>query len=96
MSGNPALATDSVPRLAPHARLRRDATRGVWTVQAPERTFMLDDTAHAILAHCDGANTLERIVDRLCDAFPGAPRATIAADVEAMLQDLADKGVIVA
>lgn len=57
---------------------------------------MLDDTAHAILAHCDGATTLNGVVDRLCAAFPDAPRATIAADVETMLQDLADKGVIVA
>ncbi len=90
------LASGSVPRLAPHARLRHDAARGVWAVQAPERTFMLDDTAHAILAHCDGATTLDGIVDRLCEAFPDAPRATIATDVGAMLQDLADKGVIVA
>jgi len=96
MTARPVLASDSAPRLAPHTRLRHDAMRGVWTVQAPERTFMLDDTAHAVLAHCDGATTLNGIVDRLCDAFPGAPRATIAADVAAMLQDLADKGVILA
>jgi pyrroloquinoline quinone biosynthesis protein D len=96
MTAGPVLAADSVPRLAPHARLRRDAVRGVWAVQAPERTFMLDETAHAVLARCDGATTLDGIVDRLCGAFPDAPRATIAADVAAMLQDLADKGVILA
>jgi pyrroloquinoline quinone biosynthesis protein D len=96
MTAGLILAFDSAPRLAPHTRLRHDAMRGIWTVQAPERTFMLDDTAYAVLAHCDGATPLYGIVDRLCDAFSDAPRATIAADVEAMLQDLADKGVIVA
>ena len=90
------LAFDSVPKLAPHVRLRHDAARGVWTIQAPERTFMLDDTAHAILAHCDGATPLAGIVDCLCEAFPDAPRETITADVEAMLQDLADKGILLA
>lgn len=96
MTAGLVLASDSMPRLAPHMRLRHDAARGVWAIQAPERTFMLDDTAHAVLAHCDGATPLSGIVDHLCDAFPDTPRTAIAADVGAMLQELADKGVIVA
>lgn len=90
------LVLTSVPRLAPHRRLRRDEQRGLWTVQAPERYFILDDTAHAILSRCDGKASLAVIIESLCADFPGAPRDTIAADVTDLLQGLADKGVIAA
>jgi pyrroloquinoline quinone biosynthesis protein D len=90
------LAADSVPRLAPHRRLRHDLQRGIWTVQAPERSFILDETAHAILSRCDGRASLTVIIESLCAAFPDAPRETIATDVTHLLQDLADKGVIAA
>ena len=90
------LVSDSVPRLAPYRRLKRDLQRGVWTVQAPERAFILDETAHAILSHCDGQASLAAIIESLCAAYPDAPRETIAADVTHLLQDLADKGVIAA
>lgn len=86
----------SVPRLTPHRRLKRDEQRGIWTVQAPERYFILDDTAHAILSRCDGVASLAVIIDSLCAAFPDAPRDTITADVTHLLQNLADKGVIAA
>jgi len=84
----------SAPRLARHMRLKFDKVRDTWTLQAPERAFMLDPVAHAILERCDGAATLEVIIDQLCDAFEGAPRDQIQADVKALLQDLADKGVV--
>ena len=90
------LASDSVPRLAPHRRLRLDPQRGVWTVQAPERCFILDETAYAILSRCDGQASMAVIIQSLCAAFPDAPRDTIASDVTQLLQDLADKGVIAA
>jgi pyrroloquinoline quinone biosynthesis protein D len=90
------LVSNSVPRLAPHRHLRRDLRRDVWTVQAPERTFILDETAHAILSRCDGQASLAAIIESLCAAFPDAPRDIIAADVTHLLQDLADKGVIAA
>jgi pyrroloquinoline quinone biosynthesis protein D len=90
------LVLTSVPRLAPHRRLRRDEQRGIWTVQAPERYFVLDDTAHAILSRCDGKASLAVIIESLCASFPDAPRDTIAADVIHLLQGLADKGVIAA
>lgn len=90
------LVSESVPRLAPHRRLRRDLQRGVWTVQAPERAFILDETAHAILSRCDGQASLAAIIESLCATFPDAPRDVIAADVTHLLQDLADKGVVAA
>lgn len=94
MTARMQLTPDSVPRLAPHRRLWRDPQRQIWTVQAPERAFILDDIAHAIVSRCDGTASLAAIIDQLCATFPNAPRNTIAADATHLLQDLADKGVI--
>jgi pyrroloquinoline quinone biosynthesis protein D len=74
-------------------RLRHDTAREQWTVQAPERSFLLDEIAHAVVARCDGRASLSVIIEGLCADF-SAPRDVIAQDVTALLQDLADKGVI--
>ncbi|HJU29652.1 MAG TPA: pyrroloquinoline quinone biosynthesis peptide chaperone PqqD [Candidatus Binataceae bacterium] len=81
------------PRLAPHRRLKFDETRKSWIIQAPERVFLLDDIAHAIVSRCDGETTLAAIVDDLCAAF-AAPRDVVAADVGRLVQDFAGKGVM--
>jgi pyrroloquinoline quinone biosynthesis protein D len=87
---------DAVPRLAAHMRLRQDKARDQWTIQAPERSFVLDDIAHAIVTRCDGTACVAVIVADLCAAFPGAPSDAVERDVTVLLQDLADKGVITA
>jgi pyrroloquinoline quinone biosynthesis protein D len=84
----------SVPRLAPHMRLRHDKARDQWTIQAPERSFVLDPVAHAIVSCCDGAAGLTAIVDSLCEAFPGAPREVVEKDVIALVQTFVDKSVM--
>jgi len=85
---------DSRPCLAAHRRLRFDQARGSWTIQAPERVFLLDEIAHAIISRCDGEKTVSEIVDELCRAFEGAPRDAVAADVTKLIKDFADKGVM--
>ncbi|HEX4178971.1 MAG TPA: pyrroloquinoline quinone biosynthesis peptide chaperone PqqD [Rhizomicrobium sp.] len=87
------MTDDCVPRLAPHMRLRHDIARGQWTVQAPERSFLLDEIAHVVITRCNGQASLSAIIDGLCTDF-SAPRDVIARDVTALLQDLADKGVV--
>jgi pyrroloquinoline quinone biosynthesis protein D len=84
----------SVPRLAPHIRLRFDKVRDCWTIQAPERSFVLDIPAHAIMSRCDGNATIDAIVSDLCAAFAGAPRGIVEKDVLTLLQDFVDKGVV--
>lgn len=86
----------SVPRLSAHMRLRYDKTRAQWTIQAPERAFVLDEISYAIIARCDGAATLEAVIADLAAAFPDAPPGAIAKDVTSLVQDLADKGVMTA
>jgi len=83
----------SSPKLAAHRRLRFDEARKSWTIQAPERVFLLDEIAYAIVLRCDGEKTLAEIVDALCEAF-AAPRAAVAGDVRKLVQDFADKGVM--
>jgi len=83
-----------IPRLAPHMRLRHDKIRDQWTIQAPERSFVLDQIAHAIISRCDGVASISAIVDGLCAAFPGAPHDLIEKDVLALVQNFTDKGVM--
>jgi pyrroloquinoline quinone biosynthesis protein D len=80
-------------RFAPHVKFRHDETRGRWVVLAPERLLLPDDLAVEILKLVDGARSVAEIIDDLARRFE-ASRETIAADVTAMLQDLADKGVL--
>jgi pyrroloquinoline quinone biosynthesis protein D len=85
----------SKPRLPRYIKLRHDAARGRWIIQAPERVFNPDPIAVEVLKLCDGGRTLVEIADSLARRY-NAPREEILADIAAMLQDLADKGVVAA
>ena len=76
-----------------HARLKFDETRKVWVILAPERVLAPDEIAVEVLQLCDGERRVAEIVDLLAAKY-AAPRDAIAADVIAMLQDLADKGFL--
>lgn len=82
------------PRLAPHVRLRFDARRQRWTVMAPERLLLPDETALEVLRRCTGEASLAEIAADLAREFD-APADEIARDVAALLQDLGEKGIIV-
>ena len=94
MTERTIIGVASVPRLAPHMRLRHDKARAQWTIQAPERSFVLDEVAHAIVSRCDGTRPLEAVVTDLCNTFPGAPRDVIEKDVLALVQNFVDKSVM--
>ena len=76
-----------------HAKLRFDETRKVWVILAPERVLAPDEIAVEVLQLCDGARSVADVIDALVLKYT-APREAIAADVIAMLQDLADKGFL--
>ena len=84
---------DARPRLAAHRRLKFDEARKSWTIQAPERVFLLDDIAYAIVSRCDGEKTVIAIIDELCSAFE-APLHVVRTDVQDLLHDFAAKGVM--
>lgn len=79
--------------LARHAKLRFDETRQRWVILVPERVLAPDDIAVEILQLCDGARSVEQIIDALAAKYV-ADRTLIATDVVAMLKDLADKGFL--
>jgi pyrroloquinoline quinone biosynthesis protein D len=85
----------SRPALPRHVKLRHDAARDRWTVLAPERVFMPDAIAVAVLRLCDGTRTLEAIAAELAQTYE-APKDRILSDITVLLQELADKGVVVA
>jgi pyrroloquinoline quinone biosynthesis protein D len=82
-----------IPRFAPGVRLHHDKARARWVVMAPERMFVPDEIALAVLQLVDGARTRDGIIDALAEKF-AAPRAEIATDVSEMLADLANRGVL--
>jgi pyrroloquinoline quinone biosynthesis protein D len=88
-----ATAANWVPAFAPGVKFRRDEVRQAWVVLAPERLFLPDEQAVAILQRVDGRRSLGAIVDELAVQYL-APRELIATDVAAMLRDLAEKNVL--
>jgi pyrroloquinoline quinone biosynthesis protein D len=87
------IAADSRPAMPPYVKLRHDAGRGRWLILAPERIFDPDDTAVEVLKICDGSRTVGDIAGGLAKEY-NAPEDEILTDIVAMLQDLADKGVV--
>lgn len=85
----------SIPRLGRGMKLREDTARGRWVVMGPERMFVPDEIALEVLRLVDGSHSVEAMVDDLAARF-AAPRGEILADVLAMLDDLAAKGVVTA
>lgn len=85
---------DSRPMLPRHTRLRFDETRQRWVILAPERVLAPDETAVEVLQLCDGERSVAEMVNALAAKY-AADRAVIAADVIAMLGDLADKGFLI-
>jgi pyrroloquinoline quinone biosynthesis protein D len=81
------------PTMPAHIKLRHDAGRGRWLILAPERVFDPDDIAVEVLKLCDGERTVADIAGLLAKEY-NAPIDEISADIIAMLQDLADKGVV--
>jgi pyrroloquinoline quinone biosynthesis protein D len=78
---------------APGVRLHEDRARARWVVMAPERMLVPDEIALEVLRLVDGTRDLDSIVDALAAKF-AAPRAEIATDVAALLDDMAEKGFV--
>jgi pyrroloquinoline quinone biosynthesis protein D len=83
----------ATPVFAAGVKFRFDSVRQAWVVLAPERLFLPDEQAIEILKLVDGVRDLGAIIDDLAARYD-APRALIAGDIETMLRDLPDKGVV--
>jgi pyrroloquinoline quinone biosynthesis protein D len=86
---------DARPRLASKARLRWDKRESKYLLVYPERGILLNATAGAILAKCDGLRTVDVIVSELCkESEKGSDAATIRADVTTFLEEMRKRGVL--
>jgi pyrroloquinoline quinone biosynthesis protein D len=83
----------SIPRLGPGMKFRHDAVRDAWVILGPERLFLPDDHAVAVLKLIDGTRSVGGIAASLA-AIYNAPAAVIEADILPMLQDLAASGAV--
>jgi pyrroloquinoline quinone biosynthesis protein D len=93
MTEEPLIGEGSIPRFPRGARLEFNAQRRQWIVQAPERVFVPDEIALAVLQRVNGATSVAAIIDELARDYT-APREVIRDDVLELLRDLAGKGVI--
>lgn len=79
--------------LPPWVRLRFDRVRDKWVLLAPERVLFPCPTSVEILERLPSSPTLAALIDGLAAEYD-APREDLAADVKAMLADLAAQGFL--
>jgi pyrroloquinoline quinone biosynthesis protein D len=87
------ISAQSRPALAAKSRLRDDRLSGRTILLAPERGLVLSASAAAILKLCDAQRTVAEIVELLVGST-GGERATITSDVNALLEELAGRGLV--
>src|SRR5207253_2931436 len=85
-----SLAPDCRPRLREGARLHRDRLSGRTVLLFPEGVLLLNRTAAAVLALCDGRLTVGEVVAAL-EALFEAPRDALSADVADCLLRLGER-----
>jgi len=85
-----SFAPDCRPRLREGARLHHDRLSGRTVMLYPEGVLLLNRTAAAVLALCDGRLTAREMVAAL-EALFEVPRDALAADVADCLLQLAER-----
>ena len=87
------IARDTAPKLAAKCRLKHDRHEGQWMLLYPERGQVLNASAAAIAQKLDGTRTIAMIAEELAREH-AAPVAEIEADVMALVDQLAAKGLL--
>lgn len=82
----------SMPRLDKLYRLQWEEAQMAWVLLYPEGMVKLNDSAAAILQRCDGAHTVDMMVDELQQAF-GVEG--IAGEVETFVKHACERGWLV-
>jgi len=85
---------DAKPALAPKARLRFDRTSGGYLLLYPERGLALNATAANILKLCDGALTVEGMVEKLQVEYVDRSAEELRRDVLEFLEEMARRGLV--
>jgi pyrroloquinoline quinone biosynthesis protein D len=82
------------PRLAARARLKFDSIAQQQMLLFPEAALLLNETGAAIVRLCDGARSIDEIIDDLVKTFRGADRETLRLEVEKFLASIRARGLL--
>jgi coenzyme PQQ biosynthesis protein PqqD len=93
MTSRTDFAETAIPSLQRGVELRFDPAENAWTVSVPARVVRPDDIAIEVLKRCNGRTSVAAIIDELAQAFSADPDQ-LAADIDTMLQDLIDQGMV--
>ncbi len=89
-----AIDLTSRATLAPGVRLQTDRVTGEPVLLSPEGIHVLNETACAIVVHCDGTRTVAEVTAALAGEYD-APVEALREDVLACLAELHETGRIV-
>jgi len=82
------------PRLAARARLKFDPIANNEMLLFPEAALALNETGAAILRLCDGARSINEIVDQLSKKYDNAGRDALMGEVVDFLATIRARGLI--
>lgn len=80
------------PRLITGARLRYDEVREEHLLLVPEGAVRLNPSAAEVLELCDGARSVDEIVDVMAARYDGAE---VGDDVRELVDEMAERGLLV-
>jgi pyrroloquinoline quinone biosynthesis protein D len=82
------------PRLAERARLKFDPVGNQEMILFPEAALALNETGAAIVRLCDGARSIDEIVDQLSKKYGNADRDALTREVMDFLDAIRARGLL--
>ena len=82
------------PRLAARARLKFDPIAKQEMLLFPEAALALNETGAAIVRLCDGARSIDEIVDQLSKTFSNNDRNALTREVSDFLDTIRARGLL--
>jgi pyrroloquinoline quinone biosynthesis protein D len=82
------------PQLAARARLKFDPIAQQEMLLFPEAALALNETGAAIVRLCDGAHSIDEIVDQLSNQFRGADRDALKREVTDFVDTIRARGLL--
>ena len=82
------------PRLASRARLKFDPIAKQEMLLFPEAALALNETGAAIVRLCDGAHSIDGIVDQLSKKYGDADRDALMREVVEFLDTIRTRGLL--
>ena len=82
------------PKLAARARLKFDTVAKQEMLLFPEAALLMNETGAEIVRMCDGARSVDQIIEALAENFRGIDRDAIRVEVEHFLESIRARGLL--